>query len=96
MTYKFETRLQALELLLDSDDLFTTDKGANTPLYLQLEQRPGSFYCLWTKNINAIGNMEHKDCHIVRAGNFNELHHILAREYDIWLSSVPLEKWVQV
>lgn len=107
--YEFETKtglynpiIDQLKLKVERFDISTEAKGpGKKPIYIQLEYRvrhdhEESYYCLWTQNPDAIGNMEHDDCQMLRCGDFDELYVKLATVHFIKLDLISLDKWEEV
>jgi hypothetical protein len=107
--YEFETKtgiyspvIDQLKEKVEHFDITAEVEGPEKkPLYLQLEYRvrldhEESYYCLWTQNPEAVGNMEHDDCQITRGESFDELYVILANRNSIKLDLIPIDKWEEV
>jgi hypothetical protein len=107
--YEFETKtsfyspiIDQLKLKVERFDIAAKVKGpGKKPLYLQLEYRvrldhEESYYCLWTQNPDAVGDMEHDDCQVTRCDDFDELYVRLATRHAIKLDLIPLDKWEEV
>lgn len=86
-----EILLDGLLFKLDHYDLAAE---VNTPeqktLYIQLEKRTNGYYCLWTYNKYAAGNMEHDDCRLSRKETLNDLYREMMTQN---INLAEIESW---